>query len=185
MLRSLVGSEMCIRDSLEVENFSVDDPDGDDVVYSLDPTFGDNSLFEITPDTGRLRFLTSPDFEAPGDANLDNFYVVQVVATDEHGLTDTRDVTVEVTDRNEAPVFASPTSSFDVEEGDTVVGQVSANDVDANDLITYSIAGTDDGLLFSVDAAGNITFDVAPDYESPNSALGTNTYTLTVIADDG
>lgn len=41
-----------------------------------------------------LRFIDPPDYETPGDANGDSVYNVTVVATDEDGARDTRDVTI-------------------------------------------------------------------------------------------
>lgn len=46
---------------------------------------------------GVLTFVSAPDFEAPGDANADNVYLVQVTATNANGLTE-RTVSVTVTD---------------------------------------------------------------------------------------
>ena len=52
-------------------------------------------------DRGQLAFKTSPDFEAPGDANRDNAYQVTVVVTDSKNQTDRLDVTVTVTNVDE------------------------------------------------------------------------------------
>ena len=55
-------------------------------------------------DTGNreLRFAASPNFESPVDANQDNDYKVTIVATDKKGLTGTRELTIEVTNLDEA-----------------------------------------------------------------------------------
>ena len=50
---------------------------------------------------GQLDFKTSPDFEAPGDANSDNAYQVTVVVTDSKNQTDRLDVTVTITNVEE------------------------------------------------------------------------------------
>ena len=44
---------------------------------------------------------TSPDFEAPGDANRDNAYQVTVVVTDSKNQTDRLNVTVTITNVEE------------------------------------------------------------------------------------
>ena len=48
-----------------------------------------------------LRFAASPNFESPVDANQDNDYKVTIVATDKKGLTDTRELTITVTNVDE------------------------------------------------------------------------------------
>jgi hypothetical protein len=75
------------------------------LVYSI--TGGaDQALFQIAAD-GALSFLAAPDFEAPGDADTNNDYDVQVTVTDSAGLTDVQDITITVTDvaENVAPVI--------------------------------------------------------------------------------
>ena len=44
-----------------------------------------------------LRFKTAPDYETPTDSNMDSVYKVTLVATDSRGASDSRDVTVFVT----------------------------------------------------------------------------------------
>jgi VCBS repeat-containing protein len=69
--------------------------DADDApVYSL-VGGGDQARFQIDAATGALRFITAPNFEAPGDADGDNSYVVQVRASD-GSLSDDQTLTVEV-----------------------------------------------------------------------------------------
>ena len=56
------------------------DADGDPITFSI--TGGtDSGKFTITP-AGALSFKTAPDFDAPGDANSDNVYLVQLGASD-------------------------------------------------------------------------------------------------------
>ena len=47
--------------------------------------------------TATLAFKKSPNFEKPADTNMDNMYMVTVVATDKKKLTATRDVVITVT----------------------------------------------------------------------------------------
>src|SRR5436189_5980719 len=59
----------------------------------------------------------APIYEAPGDANGDGVYQVTVTATDAGGLTAARNVTLTLTNVNEAPVVSSaPTGTFRSEE---------------------------------------------------------------------
>ena len=63
--------------------------------------------------------------------------MVRVVANDGNGPSTNQTVTVQVQNLNEDPVFAI-TPPFDVDEGNTVVGQVSATDPE-NDTLVFSI----------------------------------------------
>jgi hypothetical protein len=56
----------------------------------------DAAKFNLTSG-GVLTFATAPDFEAPGDADADNVYLVQVMATNVNGSTE-RTVSVTVSD---------------------------------------------------------------------------------------
>ena len=66
------------------------DPNGDTLTYSLEGT--DAASFGIDGSTGQLRTLAALDFETK------TAYTVVVKATDPGGLSDTVDVTINVTD---------------------------------------------------------------------------------------
>ena len=68
----------------------------------------DSAVFSIDSGTGVLSFVGSPDFEAPGDADSDNEYLVTVEASDGEG-TGSLDVRVTVTD---APAVSGPGDRF-------------------------------------------------------------------------
>lgn len=57
------------------------DPEGMQVVFSISGG-ADEGLFSIEATSGRLSFITQPDFEMPSDANLDNEYIVVISAFD-------------------------------------------------------------------------------------------------------
>ena len=61
-------------------------------------------MFTINGSTGELTFNTAPDFEAPGDADTNNVYEVQVQVFDGTDTT-VKSITVTVTDANNAPVI--------------------------------------------------------------------------------
>jgi len=74
------------------------DPDGQALTFNIDG--GDNaSKFTIGLTTGKLAFLTAPDFEVPTDTSLDGFnsYHVNVRVSDAAGGSDTQAITVAVT----------------------------------------------------------------------------------------
>ena len=50
--------------------------------------------------------------------------------------------------------------------------------------VTYTLGGAD-AALFAISTTGALTFRTPPDFETPNSAARSNTYTVTVTAADG
>ena len=154
------------------------------VTFSL---FGgaDQSKFSITSG-GVLSFIAAPDFEIPTDDNGDNIYVVTVQASDGNGGTAMQTINVTVTGVNDNnPVFTSP-STANVAENTTAVQTVMATDADQpSQLLTYSIAGGADQAKFGITSGGVLTFNSAPDFETPTDDNGDNIYVVTVEASDG
>ena len=89
------------NDTTTVATYSITDPDGDALTWSIAGT--DAARFSINEE-GALTFRSSPNYEAPNDANTDNVYEVTVRASDSD-LMSTLDVEVTVTDvpTNPAP----------------------------------------------------------------------------------
>jgi Ca2+-binding RTX toxin-like protein len=148
----------------------------------------DAALFRIDPDSGLLGFAAVPDFEAPGSADGDNFYEVQVRA-DNGVYWDTQLISVAVQNVNENPFIISDgggtSAALQLPENGTAVTTVVASDVDG-DPIRYSIIGGNDSALFAIDSAtGALTFVTSPDYEPPSDFASDNFYTVTVSATDG
>ena len=162
-----------------VAEYSATDPDGDAVTWSVEGT--DAARFSIST-LGELTFRSSPDYEAPNDANADNVYELTVRASDGN-LVSTLDIEVTVTDVNESGVVTGPTSVNYAENGTTIVATYSSTDPDG-DGVTWNVAGTD-AARFSISAVGELTFRSSPDYEAPNDANTDNVYEVTVRASDG
>ena len=123
--------------------YSASDPDGDTFTWGLG---GDDSNDFSISDEGALRFNSAPDFENPADNDGDNVYKVTVQADDGFG-TGELEVTITVTDVNEAPVAVA--DEFTTDEDTPVTIPVLANDTDQ-----------DAGTVLSVSQVGVIT---APD----------------------
>ena len=157
------------------------DPEGDTLTYSL--TGGsDESSFNIDP-SGQLSFVEAPNFEAPGDTNLDNIYEVEVTIDDGHGLTDTQTILVTVVGNNESPkIVSSATNS--VAENTLAVHTVVATDAE-NDELTYTLTGGSDHSKFTINSLGQLHFVVITDYENPVDANNDNIYVVEVTVDDG
>lgn len=159
---------------------SATDAEGATLAYSLSGT--DAALFDIEAATGVVTFKSAPDFEAPGDADADNVYDIIITASDGTNRT-SEGVAITVTNENDlAPVFTFNQTVF-VTEGQTEALIAQARDAD-EDMLTYSLSGTD-AALFNIDAAtGAVTFKRAPDFDAPGDADGDNVYDVIVTAND-
>ena len=126
---------------------ATDDDNGDSLTYTLGGT--DAASFAIDALTGQLKTKASLDHEAPK-----NTYTVTVTAIDSAGVTASATVTITVTDVNEPPYFGLGAGDRTVAEntapGDPVGLPVSAEDDDAGDTLTYSLAGAD-SASFGID----------------------------------
>ena len=144
----------------------------------------DGNAFEIN-ERGALTFETPPDFDDPGDANGDNVYQVNVVATGGDGNDGTFDLTVTVKDLNEGPEIAGLETRTVFENHAQLVVTYSATDPeDTNaDITLWSLSGTDRGD-FTINPSGELTFRYPPDYERPADSNRNNEYLATVRASD-
>ena len=145
----------------------------------------DGSKFRISS-TGILSFASAPNFEAPTDNGSDNIYLVTVQVSD-GAFTVTRDITVTVTNVNEAPVVPG---SITVAENTTQVLNPAATDQDTPTSLTYSIptansGGNADCNKFSISNSGVLTFLSAPNFEAPTDSDANNTYLITLQVSDG
>ena len=161
------------------------DPEGATVTYSI--RGADAALFTIDANTGVVSFISAPDFDAPGDANGDNVYSLEVVASD-GGIETVQNVTVtveEVVPPNNAPVFTSGTTATVAENSTATFYTATATDADSDGL-TYSIAGGADGALFTINSStGALSFISGADFEAPGDAGANNVYEVTIQVSDG
>lgn len=95
----------------------------------------DAALFTINGSSGALSFTAAPNFETPSDANGDNVYEVTVQVSD-GTLTDTQQISITVTNVNEAPAGSngSVTTTEDTAYIFTI-GDFGFTDVDAGDAL--------------------------------------------------
>ena len=150
------------------------DPDGDSLTYSLSGT--DAASFGIVSGTGQLRTSAALDFETKND------YSVRVIASDGRGGTNFIDVTINLTNVNEAPMYSSSTATRSIAEN-TAANQnigtpVTATDPDGDNL-TYSLSGTDAASFGIVSGTGQLRTSAALDFETKNN------YSVRVTASDG
>jgi hypothetical protein len=170
------------ENALSVGNVTATDLDGDTISYTI-AGGADAVLFNIDAVTGALSFVSAPNFENPGDDGGDNVYDVIVSASD-GTLSDSRSVSVSVTNENEAVSITSP-STYATTENDIAVGSVTAFDLDG-DNIGFAIIGGADAARFVIDTVtGLLSFIDSPDFEAPVDADGDNVYDVIVAASDG
>ena len=113
-------------------------------------------------------------------------YKVTVRASD-GSLSASRNVTITVTDVNEAPTIGGSGSVSYAENGTGSVVTYSSTDPDG-DTISWSLPDTPfetDSGAFTISPGGALSFNSSPDYESPHDSNGDNVYKVTVRASDG
>ena len=141
----------------------------------------DEAKFAVTA-AGVLSFAAAKDYETPDDADTDGVYEVTVQVSD-GGRTDSADLTVTLTNVNEAPTADAGADQENVTQGDTVTLNGSGTDPDSDSGDTLSYAWTQSGtptVTLSDSAVASPTF-TAPTGLSADTAL---TFTLRVT-DDG
>ncbi|WP_420626623.1 S8 family serine peptidase [Candidatus Poriferisodalis sp.] len=168
-----------------VADYEANDPeDKERVTWTLSGS--DHLDFEIDRN-GVLRFMDPPDHEAQSG------YRVTVEASDgkdaqgnADAAVDARfDVSVTVTDVDEAPMITSgPTSESVVEDHAGQVTRFEAEDPEGEDVI-WTLVGTDREDLSIERSTGVVTFAAMPDFEAPVDSGRNNTYVVTVQASDG
>ena len=135
-----------------VGQFSSTDVDaGDAATYSLVDDAG--GLFAVDPLTGEITVNGALDFETSAN------HTIIARVTDNGMLVLDRTYVISVVDLNEAPVLVS--GAFGLPENSsngTLVGTISASDVDAGDALTFSLVSGNTGGAFTIDAnTGAIT----------------------------
>ncbi|MDC0079562.1 hypothetical protein OAJ62_01165 [Pseudomonadota bacterium] len=84
---------------------------------------------------------------------------------------------------NATPTINNSTSSYSVAENQTSGFTVSATDSDG-DTLTYSITG-EDSSAFTVNSSGVVSFNTAPDFETPSDTNSDNIYSISISVSDG
>lgn len=156
---------------------ATDVDNGDVLSYAL-AGGNDNQAFSIDAASGEIRVQDSIylDYESGTSWSL----VVQV--TDIGGLTNQQLATVSLSDVNERPELAP--GSFQVPEWSatgTVVGHVTAHDVDSGDVLSYSLVSGNTGGRFLIDSTtGQIVVANSMNF----SAESDSSYVLSVEVQD-
>ncbi|RKU05536.1 hypothetical protein C6503_27085 [Candidatus Poribacteria bacterium] len=135
---------------------------GDTLIYSL--SGADASSFRINGRTGQLQTHAALNYET------DDSYAVTVSVSDDDGESDSIDVTIRVTDVNEAPSFRADRITLSVAEntasGTSIGDPFEATDPDSEDTLTYSL-NRGDRFSFRIDPnTGQLRTHAALDFET-------------------
>ncbi|MEL6900095.1 MAG: DUF4347 domain-containing protein [Cyanobacteria bacterium J06606_4] len=195
------GTPLAITSNGGGSNASVDVSEGETFVTDVNTTGGSNvtyslnagedvSLFNIDAQTGVISFKLAPDFENPEDTDGNNTYLINVLAQDTTGQSDSQFLVVSVRDvveSGQAPTITSDANPS-VLEGSTLAVDIDSTDPDGDvegDGISYRINAGPDRDRFDIDEnTGEIFFLTEPDFENPDDANGDNVYQINVLATD-
>ena len=170
--------------------------------YTLDDA---NALgkFVIDRETGQIRVAKGARFNHSEDDTVTDVdkpvsYIVTVIATDPTGLptedstaadaanSDTIEVTIAVTEKDEAPVFTTGEAAISFDELTDIATMLGAaydaNDPEDGDAPTLGYRGDDKGKFSFTN--GELMFLADPDYEKPGDKNEDNVYEVTITAAD-
>ena len=160
--------------SIEGQLVATDVDDGSSISFSLQDGFVAPVGFALNPD-GSYSFDPGDDAYSDMGAGDSQLFTIPVVATDEHGATDSQQIQITVTGTNNAPIAGADITS-NVAEGDSAIfGQLTASDVDG-DSVSFSAGTLPAGFILGSD--GSYSFDPA---DSAYDSLGVgDSQTLTI-----
>src|SRR5262245_61550981 len=166
------------------------DADVDSIVAYAITGGADMDKFAINEHTGEVSFIQPPDFDQPGDADGDNTYEIEIVASDDAGNeSQVQAVSVTVEDlSDETPQITSTEPAAEIiENAFEAIYVVEASDADAIDTVSFRFADdSPDAGYFLIDEFSGAIYPILPfDHESPLDADGDNVYELAIIASDG
>ena len=147
----------------------------------------DSSLFSINS-SGGLAFRAAPDYETPQDHDQDNTYELNISASDLDYST-SLEIRVSVSDSNdETPQVPSSEASTTLDISaitlDSVIYRVEASDADADDILSYTLAGVDASHFNLDSSSGELRFTQLPSLDQPQDFDGDNIYDLEISVSD-
>ena len=161
------------------ENAAVvaEDADDDPLTYSL--SGADSDKYEISG-SGQITAALGAviDYEDPAGPS----HFLTVTARDLYGAQDTIDVTITITDVNEAPEIDGLATHYFPEHTYNEIGVYIAIDPE-NDMISWTLSGDDAGHFSVTD--GRLSFAGDPDYEAHADSNMDDIFEVTLIASDG
>lgn len=190
------------ENSINITKVLATDLDGDTLTYTLS---GVDSKFFIVED-GEVIFKDLPDYENPQDSNTNNIYEVTLIVTDTNGESDSVGFNIKVDDVEETEPLPTPgyeefkptppqtinhsptitnyeeVNSLEIEENIRDIATIKANDMDGETL-SFSLFGSDMDK-FNITQSGELSFIVAPSYETLLDSNLDNIYEVIVRVSD-
>ena len=150
------------------------DPDGDALTWN-----GSGLPTGLSLDTASGLISGTLGFDAAGSHTA-------TVSVSDGSLSGTTSFAWTVTNTNRAPAITSSATAT-VAENTTSVLTLAATDPDTEDSLTFAITGGADAARFAIETElVALRFISPPDFETPDSAAGTNLYELEVtVSDEG
>ena len=179
------GSSYAENGTSAVETYTAHGENAASVVWTLEGADSGDFSIDRSGESSMLKFRSSPNFEAPTDADTDNIYMVTVKAS-VGGFADTQDVSVTVTNVSELGALEGMASISYAENGTGAVGTYTISGENAA-MATWTLDG-DDSEAFSIGGSGassTLTFRSVPDYEAPTDADTDNIYMVSVTVEVG
>ena len=102
---------------------------------------------------------------------------IPVTVTDDQGAQDTKELTLSVVGTNDIPTVTVDTQALSLQNIRNIDGTTIANDVDASDTLSYSVATQAEHGVVSIDANGKWHYKAEGSFNGEDSA--------TVLIDDG
>ena len=177
-ISNLAATIEIAENTTDVLTVSASDDEGGDLIYTIT---GDDAGSLSISSSGVITFKTAPNFEDKAT------YAITVNVSD--GVnSSSQDLTINITDVNDAPTFVDLAFEYSITEGTTALGSFSVVDEDTADQTT-TITGDDAGKFSLTNDDGDATLDLAfttaPDYSSPGDVGGDNVYNITLTVSDG
>ena len=159
---------------------TVDDETADNTALAFALSGADAGLFSIASPGGQITVAAGAQL----DYETTDTYTVTVTVRDLEGLNNSIDLTIKITNVNEAPAISGVSSAEFPEGDDGTVATFTAVDPEG-DGITWSASTGADAALFAISEDGGVlTFVSPPDYEEPGDGDDNNIYEVTVTATD-
>ena len=168
---TVVGTAIGATDTADDET-----ADNGDLAFTL--SGADAGLFDIASPGGQITVAAGAQL----DHETKDTYTVTITVRDLEGLNNSIDLTIKVTNVNEAPEISGISSAEFPENSDAVVATFTADDPE-DDEVTWTRTGADEAL-FDISEDGELTFVTPPNYEEPVDVGTNNIYEVTVTATD-
>lgn len=151
-------------------------------------TGNEKGNFQINPFTGELTIAPNAKLDAE---SLDHYFDLSFSARLHDASAPLSDIfgiyacSIFVLNINEFAPNIAGNEQFNINENTTLVGQFTATDRDVGmPYLSFRLEGAD-ANKFSISPTGELNFLTPPDFESPKSSKGSNSYEVSVIANDG